>query len=144
MVEETSKMKNNMKLIMENWRKSQKLLNENEGVVKYYVSDDAEYADDAEDIDKYVEIGLPSGEAKSFLEIVTELVGKTLVADDEIDDEGEPIIEEFVFSLDSWGPTPIKATIDILRNGSPRFFIEEWARLNGYGAQGSGRGAGYN
>jgi hypothetical protein len=137
-------MKNNMKLIMENWRKSQKLLNENEGVVKYYVSEDKEYADDAEDIDKYVEIGLPSGEAKSFLEIVTELIGKTLVTQDEIDDEGEPIIEELVFSLDPWGPTPIDATIEILRRGSPRFFIEEWARLNGYNAQGSGRGAGYN
>jgi len=117
-------MKNNMKLIMENWRKSQKVLNENESTVTYSVDIDADLVDDPGKIDKYVEISLPSGEPKHFVEIVKDLVGKELYS--AVEDE------RFVFSLDPWGPTLPAAVLNIMQNGPIRFFIEEWARLNGY------------
>ena len=105
-----------------------KVLNEDEGkgAVKY-------------DIDDYritAKISLPTGEPLSFAQVIEDLQGQELTSAESADEDGNPIIETWPFTLDNWKTDPDDSlheiAYNIIKGGQADFHIEQWAKLKGY------------
>ena len=120
------------------------VLNEGENIVTYKITD--YFGQEGLTVDDAAEIKLPSGEPVFFLNIVKELNGQTFTDPDEgeWDDEGEwrPSGETFTFTLGAYeGDTEEEQALDVLAGGQGPFYIDEWAKKNGFaGAQGMSGG----
>jgi hypothetical protein len=119
------------------------VLNEGENIVTYKITD--HFRQEGLTVDEAAEIKLPSGEPVFFLNIVKELSGQTFESDEgEWDDEtGEFIPETFTFTLGAYeGDTEEEQALDVLESGQGPFYIDEWAKKNGFAAA-EGTSGGY-